>query len=359
MKQLPNLTSIRFVLAILVVLFHIPQFFENRGLPFYNDIAIFNKGKEAVCMFFALSGFLIIKQLYDEKQLKNTIDIKVFFLKRVLRIMPLYYLILIFGLLYYRIILPYFGYDFESNYDLLTGLLLALTFFPNIFASYFPGGILEILWSIGIEEQFYIIIAPLFLILPFKRIFFFLVTFTVLYLLIYFSESFVFLKNYNMLFFYFSFSGLCAIILKRELVQNLILKIQIPTILVIIIYFSTSLFNNYLNEIAFQIFSMILFGLTISVLSQKRIKILDQKVTNYLGKISYGIYMFHAIVMQFVGITYLKIMQKLNLPDIVDIILINLLVIAGTIAISHFSFKYYEGYFLKLKSKLNKNLIAK
>ncbi len=51
-KQLPNLTAIRFVLAIMVVLFHIPQFFENRGFPFYNDLAIFNKGTEAVCMFF-------------------------------------------------------------------------------------------------------------------------------------------------------------------------------------------------------------------------------------------------------------------------------------------------------------------
>ena len=96
MKYLPNLTSIRFILAILVVIFHIPQFFENRGLPFYNGLAIFNKGEEAVRMFFSLSGFLIIKQLYEEKRIRSTINIKSFFLKRMLRIFPLYYLVLVF-----------------------------------------------------------------------------------------------------------------------------------------------------------------------------------------------------------------------------------------------------------------------
>ena len=76
LKRLPNLTGLRFVLAVLVVIFHIPQFFQNRGLPFYNDFAVFHKGSEAVFMFFSLSGFLIIRQLYVEKRANNTIKIK-------------------------------------------------------------------------------------------------------------------------------------------------------------------------------------------------------------------------------------------------------------------------------------------
>lgn len=356
MKYLPNLTSIRFILAILVVIFHIPQFFENRGLPFYNGLAIFNKGEEAVRMFFSLSGFLIIKQLYEEKRIRSTINIKSFFLKRMLRIFPLYYLVLVFGFLYYRSILPFFGYNYESNYDLISGLLLSLTFFPNIFLTYSPGGILEILWSIGIEEQFYFIIAPVLFVLPLKKIVFFLTAFTFVYFLLYFSESLNYLKKYQMLFFYFSFSGLCAIILSQNSFQDFIFRVRIPVLLLFIFYFTSSVFKNYLSDMGYNLYSMLLFGLTISVLSQKRIKILENKVMNYLGKISYGIYMFHAIVMQFVGLAFLKLIQKFDLPDILDILIINILIIAGTIVISHFSFKYYESYFLNLKSKLNKKM---
>lgn len=352
MKQLPNLTSLRFVLAILVVLFHIPQFFENRGFPFYNDLAIFNKGTEAVYMFFSLSGFLIIKQLFTEKKLKNTIDIKAFFLKRMLRIFPLYYLVLAFGFIYYRSILPFFGYNYENNYNLITGLFLSLTFFPNIFSTYSPGGILEILWSIGIEEQFYFIIAPVFLILPFRKITLFLITFTIVCFLIYFSEKFVYLKQYQMLFFYFSFSGLCAIWLNHKKIRAFINTIKIPILVIFILYFTTSFLKNSLNEILYNFISMILFGLTISILAQKPIKILDNKAINYLGKISYGIYMFHVIIMQLMGFAYLKIIQKLNFPRLVDIIIVNFLIISITIMVAHFSFKYYESYFLKLKDKI-------
>ncbi len=299
-----------------------------------------------------MSGFLIIKHLYQEKKITNTINVKVFFVKRMLRILPLYYLVLILGFLYYRIVLPYFNYNIESNYDLILGLTLSITLFPNIFATYFPGGILEILWSIGIEEQFYLIIAPLIFILPFKRIILFLSTFTFIYFLMYFSESFNFLKNYNMLFFYFSFSGLCAIVSQFKMVNNFIFKIRIPILLLILVYFTTSIFKNNVNELTFHLLSMLLFGLTIVALAQKSIKIFENKTFYYLGKISYGIYMFHVIIMQFVGFAFLKLIQKLNLPDILDILIINFTVIVGTIIISHLSFKYYESYFLKLKSKI-------
>ena len=352
-KQIPNLTPIRFILALLVVLYHIPQFCENRGFPFYNDLAIFHKGIEAVYVFFSLSGFLIIKQLFIEKKSKGTIRLKAFFLRRVLRIFPLYYLILGFGFLYYHLILPYFGFDYENTYDLFSGILLSITFFPNIFSKYAPGGILEILWSIGIEEQFYLFIAPLFFLLPLKRILLFLGLFTSIYFFIFFSESFLFLKKYDMLFFYFSFSGLLAIILNHKYFQIFIQKTRYLIFSLFILYFTTSLFKNNLNVVYYQLFSMLLFGLTISVLAQKPIKFLENKTMNYLGKISYGIYMYHAIMIQFVGLLYLKGISKLNLNGTLDILIITFLVISLTILTSHLSYKYYESYFLKLKHRKN------
>lgn len=334
-----------------MVVFHIHEFSEKRGLPFFDNWPILNKGTEAVYVFFALSGFLIIRQLFNEKRETNTINLKSFYTRRALRIFPLYYLILSFGFMYYRIILPYFDYDVENNYKLIHGLLLSISFFPNIFSTYGPGGILEILWSIGVEEQFYLFIAPLFLWIPKKRIVLFLWTFTLLYFLLFSSGFANFTSKYNMLFFYFSFSGLCSVLLTKERFKKMIQKIRYPVLLVFILYFSTSLFQTHIKGVAYHIFGVLLLGLSIAALSQKPIRALENKTMHHLGKISYGIYMYHAIVMQFVGLIYLKLFSRFEMHNILASIIINLIIIAITILISHISYKYYETYFLNLKQK--------
>lgn len=351
-KRIPNITSIRFLLSLFVILLHIGEFSKNRGFPFFNDFAIFHRGHEAVCMFFSLSGFLIIKQLYVEKKQTNTINLKGFYLKRVLRIFPLYYLILIIGFLYYQLVLPFLGFEIENNYNFFHGLFLSISFFPNIFSTYSPGGILEILWSIGIEEQFYLFIAPLFLILPIKKTVLFLVLFTSLYFIFYFLGNIDFLRKYHMLYFYFSFGGLCSILLQNTSFTNIFKKTRYLTFSIFILFFTTNIFKDNTPLITYNLLSFILFGITISSLSIKPIKLLENKTLNYLGKISYGIYMYHAVVLQFVGLMYLKIISKLKLGNTLDIVIIHILVISITIIISHFSYKYYEGYFLNQKRKI-------
>jgi peptidoglycan/LPS O-acetylase OafA/YrhL len=350
MKLLPNLTGLRFLLAFIVVIFHIPQFCENRGFPFYNNLAIFNKGGEAVYMFFSLSGFLIIRQLYVEKSVSYTVNLKIFFLKRILRIFPLYYLVLTFGLIYYRLILPAFGFDYQNNYDLVYGIFLSYTFFPNIFASYSPGGIVEVLWSIGIEEQFYLLIAPLIFIIPFKSIIRFLVIFTIFFFLIYFSDLVKFFRNYNMLFFYFSFSGLCSIMSLNKSINFHAFRYLF--IFLLILYFTSSIFRDNLTNFYYHFISMVLFGLTLQSFAEKPIKLLENKWLIYLGKISYGIYMFHAIMMQFAGFIFLKSNLHLKISNLNSIIIFNLLVFISTIITAHLSFKYFESYFLNLKGRL-------
>ena len=350
MKLLPNLTGLRFFLAFLVVIFHVPQFCQNRGFPYFNSLAIFNKGDEAVYMFFSLSGFLIIRQLYIEKLNTNSVNLKNFFLKRVVRIFPLYYLVLTFGFIYYRFILPYFGFDYENNYDLVYGIFLSYTFFPNIFSHFSPGGIIEVLWSIGIEEQFYLLIAPLIFIIPFKYIIRFLIVFTIFYFIMYFSETIKFISNYKMLFFYFSFSGLCSILSLNKNIKFQFFKYF--CFLLFIIYFTTSIFRNNLTDTYFHLISMILFGLTLCCFTGKPIKFLENKIVTYLGKISYGIYMYHTIMMQFVGYLFLKSNIYLHISNLYSIIIFHVLVLISTIITAHLSFKYFESYFLNFKNKL-------
>lgn len=349
MKLLPNITSLRFFLAFLVMIFHIPQFFENRGMATFNDLPVFNKGSEAVFMFFALSGFLIIRQLFEEKTSSGRIDLKNFYVRRILRIFPLYYLVAIIGMSYYHIILPKMGYDFENNYDLIEGTVLLFTFFPNIFATFKPGGILEALWSIGVEEQFYLLVAPLILLVPRKYIKGFLLIFSFLFVCLYHTPALAFLSKYKMMFFYFSFTGWCSLLKIKDTKYNGLIRI-ISSIL-LLVYFTTDIFINNMSDLQYHIFGMILFGTFLIFFTQKPIRFFEDKRLIHLGKISYGIYMYHAIVMQPVGFIFLKIVSRYDVSDPVIIISSFLSVILITILISHLSYIYFEKRFLALKNK--------
>jgi peptidoglycan/LPS O-acetylase OafA/YrhL len=194
LKRLPNLDSLRFLLVTFVLIFHIPQLFKNQGLLCFDALPIFHRGTQAVYMFFSLSGFLIIRLIYIAK-LNGSFSVRNFYMRCVLRIFPLYYLIATFGFVFYQVLLPYLNIPFENNYALFEGILLSVFFFPNIFSTlYEPGGILEILWSIGIEEQFYLFIAPLLYVLHKRKVLMVLSGLLIGYFVIYHLEYFWFLK---------------------------------------------------------------------------------------------------------------------------------------------------------------------
>lgn len=362
MKNIPNITGLRFFLAVCVILFHVSEFCSKHEIPFYNDLPIFNKGHEAVCMFFSLSGFLIIRQLYFEKEETKTISLKYFYSKRALRIFPLYYLILIFGLVHYNYTLPKLGFvgEFNTNYNLYEGVVLSIFFMPNVFAElYKPGGIIEILWSIGVEEQFYLFIAPLLLLLPIRKVISFLSVSTIVFFLIYFTVDGNILYKYSMLFFYFTSSGIVSILMIKQpqLFNNKL--VTYFSLLCFILYFTTDLFVDLCSVSSYNLSSMILFCVVIGVLSDKPYFILNHRLTTYLGKISYGIYVYHAIVIQLVGLIYMKIYSNFNFNYSLVIVLYNSIVLLLTICISHFSYKYYEKFFIdfyKNKSASRKHL---
>lgn len=352
MKNIPNITGLRFFLAVCVIIMHVSEFCSKHEIPFYNDLPIFNKGYEAVCMFFSLSGFLIIRQLYIEKKMFNTISLKNFFKRRSLRIFPLYFLILFYGLLHYNYILPKAGFagDYNNNYNLIEGILLSVFFMPNVFASlYSPGGIIEILWSIGVEEQFYLFIAPLLLLIPLKKHISFLLLFTIVFFCACFYIENNWLSKFGMLFFYFTSSGIISILL---LEGNILFKSKIFGIALIslfVLYFATDIFSLFFSKANYNLISMLLFSLIIGFLSCKPFVLLNNNLITYFGKISYGIYVYHAIVIQFLGFFYLKFVVNMGMNNLI-IAIFNVLVIVITIAISHFSYQYFEKFFMKFYS---------
>jgi peptidoglycan/LPS O-acetylase OafA/YrhL len=106
-------------------------------------------GGIGVDLFFGLSGWLIGNQLFKELRKKNTIDIKRFWLRRWLRTLPAYYAVLCLTLLQFEI--KNTNYDFPYSYFI---------FIQNY---QFPLSFFTISWSLCVEEQFYLVIAPLVL----------------------------------------------------------------------------------------------------------------------------------------------------------------------------------------------------
>jgi peptidoglycan/LPS O-acetylase OafA/YrhL len=159
--RFPGLDTLRFLAASFVVLGHIPLNQESLRLPHPAWGAFFYRGSPAVSFFFTLSGFLITYLLLDEGARTGTIAVRTFYLRRVCRIWPLYFAVVFAGLFVYNALLPRLGIPYRVEYALPLALVLYGALLPNLMNSlYTVGGILNPLWSIGVEEQFYLVWAP-------------------------------------------------------------------------------------------------------------------------------------------------------------------------------------------------------
>lgn len=160
-RYFPGLNSLRAYAALFVLIGHVPMNQGSAGLPNPHWGALFYRGGPAVSFFFALSGFLITYLLLEERERTGGISVRAFYVRRVLRIWPLYFLVIAFGLVFYNLLLPRLGIDYSVEYPLGLAVVLYLLFLPNLMNSlYAVGGILNPTWSIGIEEQFYLVWAP-------------------------------------------------------------------------------------------------------------------------------------------------------------------------------------------------------
>ena len=156
-----GLDSLRFLAAFFVILDHVPMNQGSAGIPNPSYGALFFRGSTAVSFFFTLSGFLITYLLLAEHGRTGTIGVRSFYLRRVCRIWPLYFAVVAFGLFFYNALLPRLGIHYPVSYGLPLAVFLYTFFLPNLMNSvYTVGGILNPLWSIGVEEQFYLAWAP-------------------------------------------------------------------------------------------------------------------------------------------------------------------------------------------------------
>ena len=112
--------------------------------------AIARAGEFAVCVFFFLSAYLITELLLREKAKAGVVSIRAFYARRVLRIWPLYFAMI--GFRVFSGVLDH-KYAVSAGWDLALALMYANWY--TIGHGYPPGFLLP-LWSIAVEEQFYL-----------------------------------------------------------------------------------------------------------------------------------------------------------------------------------------------------------
>ena len=183
----PALDGLRFLAFLLVYWFHrgFPQVTagvnraarwvssQGEGLAWIpRDLGLRWEGNGwvGVEIFFTLSGFLIATLLLREEEKFGRIDWRSFWVRRILRIWPLYYTVLLLALT----IVPWsqgqLGGDFFNNFlrQQLAAFLLFLGNWSMAFRGAPPNDMLSVLWSVCVEEQFYLL-APIVLVLVPKR----------------------------------------------------------------------------------------------------------------------------------------------------------------------------------------------
>jgi peptidoglycan/LPS O-acetylase OafA/YrhL len=120
-----------------------------RGEP----LLLADMGARGVPLFFAISGFLITTLLLREKERTGTIDLKAFFVRRALRIFPLYYVVL---LLYVALVWAK-DRDNEAGQQFFRNLPFFVTYTSNWFVALEGRTIFYFVWSLATEEQFYLV----------------------------------------------------------------------------------------------------------------------------------------------------------------------------------------------------------
>ena len=299
----PSLDGLRAIAAFLVLWTHVERFKQLRNEPTFFGNA-FNSflGGLAVTFFFVLSGFLITWLLTNEKQHTGKINASRFFRKRFLRIAPLYYLTVMVGYLISIFLLKDTGSNPFSN-----GLILNLLLLPNVaFAFNLIPEILIQIWSIGTEVQFYLLWPFVIRKTRFKN----LIAVMILIIFLWNGARIVLWmtgENASALAVIIfrtridcmAIGGLFALCLNKQFADHKVIYKWIQFVLrpgtgwLLAILFSVLVWLSWHYNLGWSPIYAFLFACMIFRLIHRPISILDSMTLNYLGRISYGIYLLH------------------------------------------------------------------
>lgn len=341
-NYIPNLDGLRGISIVLVMFHHIPWV----SLPFLRNFQL--NGRYGVYLFFAISGFLITQLALKEQNITKKFSIKNFYIRRSLRIFPLYYVVLIAACI---LIFGFNVYTPERKKIFSEKLLSYIFYYSNLTGPI--GGPFSLLWSLAVEEQFYLFFSLIFFLFPrsISKIIFFCLTILqlsmpllpsvfyrnpILFGLLYYQGAILLGASFAYLFqnpfFYEKFKRFFGTKKALLLITGLLtLYFFIP-------------FSNSTIAWSERILNILIVLLVVICAIFPPLYPLEGTFLSHIGKISYGIYLLHTIV--FYGIKhYIS----------TNVWIVIFLGVPLTIGLATLSYNYYEAYFLHLKKKFTKN----
>jgi peptidoglycan/LPS O-acetylase OafA/YrhL len=311
---MPVLNGYRGVAILLVFLFHCVSELAGEHAKsvnaFYRDLM--NSGWCGVDAFFVLSGFLIAGILLDSREKPNFFQN--FYARRILRIFPVFY---VFLSIFLGVIHPLIrNYEYANNLDSTQiWYWFYLGNWKLIFDGVFLIGPIDHLWSLAIEEQFYLICPALIYFLP-RRLLSWFLGIVILSVILFRSWLLLTHPLTNTLSFSIYVNTLCRVdalaigsltalwmrspkILPRLLSIAPILTIVSSISLSIIVITQGGLdkFNPVVQSIGFSLIAIFFCSVLILSVAQSEnsllVRFLSFSPLQGLGTISYGFYVYH------------------------------------------------------------------
>lgn len=310
-KYLPSIDSLRALAVLAVIIYHV-------------DVNYLPGGFLGVDLFFVLSGYLISSLIIKEYKKTGSVNLYNFYIRRARRLLPAVYFMITVGLvvmvLFNEVLLrkshldAIFGYIYSSNWWYIFHKL-------DYFDSFGAQSPFKHLWSLAIEEQFYMIFPLLFLLVNRKKKskdgtyklnknFLYVVLGLIIVSLI--AHILLFdINNISRIYFGTdtrAFSLLVGVVgailypmerlhakvtLQQNMIYSAVSLLSISTLITVMIY--TSEYNTWLYRGGFLLVAVL--GLIVIISSGKQhtlmSRLLSFKPVVFIGKISYSLYLWH------------------------------------------------------------------
>ena len=370
-KHFDGLDGLRGI-AILLVFAH--HFFHGASTTNAIANAFLNTchaGWIGVDLFFVLSGFLITGILYDTKSDPNFF--RNFYMRRFLRIFPLYYGVLFIAF----VILPLLSLDLGADFAQVRGEQGWLwTYTVNLVMAYREQtdfGWFNHFWTLAIEEQFYLI-WPLAVFFCSRRQLLVIAVAGAIFA----AGLRLFLvlhEGHRITAFVFTFcrsdtlllGGAIALLARSAKTWKRCLQLSAPvavvcaTVLIFIFFRQGGLktLNPLVQTLGYSTLAILFCALVVAAVRVDHIRFLQARWLRFFGKYSYGLYVFHFLLMPF----FYYIFPTQFFVDALGSLAAAYCVFAvfGTavsVIVAWLSWHLYEKHFLRLKHRYDYRLLA-
>lgn len=295
-KYFPHIDGLRAIAVLSVFMFHL-------------NFKTFSGGFVGVDVFFVISGYLITGGIYKEL-LAGRFSLQSFYQRRIKRILPAYFTMVIMVLIVSAFLYPYMQLKTVAGTAAMSSVFLANIRFAVKESNYFAADVHEDpllnLWSLGVEEQFYLVIPLLFLLLwRFMPTWFkpslwlmFTLSFVGCLLLMYFGQAKAAFYYPHLRAWEFLAGSILAVAGTAAAKQNNVLSI-LGVLLVAIPTFTYTEETSFPGVTALPVVLgtvlVLYYGVNGGIVGQ----VLKSTPFTFIGRISYSLYLWHWPVIVF------------------------------------------------------------